>query len=47
MGFVRFIAFSVVRAWQGFWRNAMMSLALSSLMQLTGGGLGGTPGNGS
>jgi cell division transport system permease protein len=34
MGFVRFIAFSVVRAWQGFWRNAMMSLATTATVIL-------------
>jgi cell division transport system permease protein len=34
MGFVRFIAFSVVRAWQGFWRNAMMSLATTATVVL-------------
>ena len=31
---IRFIAFSVVRAWQGFWRNAMMSLAATSTVVL-------------
>jgi cell division transport system permease protein len=31
---LRFIAFSVVRAWQGFWRNAMMSLAATSTVVL-------------
>ena len=30
----RFVAFSVVRAWQGFWRNAMMSLAATSTVVL-------------
>lgn len=30
----RFIAFSVVRAWQGFWRNAMMSLAATATVVL-------------
>ena len=30
MRLFRFIAFSVVRAWQGFWRNAMMSLAATA-----------------
>ncbi len=34
MGFIRFIAFSVVRAWQGFWRNAMMSLATTATVIL-------------
>ncbi len=34
MALVRFIAFSVVRAWQGFWRNAMMSLAATSTVVL-------------
>ncbi|MEX2137286.1 MAG: permease-like cell division protein FtsX [Chloroflexota bacterium] len=34
MRLVRFIAFSVVRAWQGFWRNAMMSLAATSTVVL-------------
>src|SRR5579859_4988577 len=34
MGFFRFIAFSVVRAWQGFWRNAMMSLATTATVVL-------------
>ncbi len=34
MGFVRFIGFSVVRAWQGFWRNAMMSLAATATVVL-------------
>ena len=34
MGFIRFIAFSVVRAWQGFWRNAMMSLATTATVVL-------------
>ena len=31
---IRFVAFSVVRAWQGFWRNAMMSLAATSTVVL-------------
>jgi cell division transport system permease protein len=31
---VRFIGFSVVRAWQGFWRNAMMSLAATATVIL-------------
>src|SRR5438094_9796543 len=34
MGFIRFIGFSVVRAWQGFWRNAMMSLATTATVVL-------------
>jgi len=34
MPFVRFIGFSVVRAWQGFWRNAMMSLAATATVIL-------------
>ena len=34
MGFLRFIGFSVVRAWQGFWRNAMMSLAATATVIL-------------
>ena len=34
MGFLRFIGFSVVRAWQGFWRNAMMSLATTATVVL-------------
>jgi cell division transport system permease protein len=34
MGFPRFIAFAVVRAWQGFWRNAMMSLAATATVIL-------------
>jgi cell division transport system permease protein len=34
MGFVRFIGFSVVRAWQGFWRNAMMSVAATATVIL-------------
>jgi len=34
MPLVRFIAFSLVRAWQGFWRNAMMSLAATSTVVL-------------
>jgi cell division transport system permease protein len=32
--FFRFIGFAVVRAWQGFWRNAMMSLAATSTVIL-------------
>jgi len=34
MPFIRFIGFSVVRAWQGFWRNAMMSLAATATVVL-------------
>lgn len=34
MPLVRFIAFTVVRAWQGFWRNAMMSLAATATVVL-------------
>ncbi len=34
MPFVRFVAFAVVRAWQGFWRNAMMSLAATATVVL-------------
>jgi cell division transport system permease protein len=34
MGFLRFIGFSVIRAWQGFWRNAMMSLAATATVVL-------------
>jgi len=34
MRLFRFIAFTVVRAWQGFWRNAMMSLAATSTVVL-------------
>ena len=34
MRFVRFVAFSMVRAWQGFWRNAMMSLAATATVVL-------------
>jgi cell division transport system permease protein len=34
MGFLRFVGFSVVRAWQGFWRNAMMSLATTATVVL-------------
>lgn len=34
MRLLRFVAFSVVRAWQGFWRNAMMSLAATSTVVL-------------
>ena len=29
-----FVAFSLSRAWQGFWRNAMMSLAATATMVL-------------
>jgi cell division transport system permease protein len=34
MPFLRFIGFSIVRAWQGFWRNAMMSLAATATVVL-------------
>jgi len=34
MPFLRFIGFSAVRAWQGFWRNAMMSLATTATVVL-------------
>jgi len=34
VGFVRFIGFTIVRAWQGFWRNAMMSLAATATVVL-------------
>jgi len=34
MTFLRFIGFTVVRAWQGFWRNAMMSLAATATVVL-------------
>jgi cell division transport system permease protein len=34
VAFARFIGFSVVRAWQGFWRNAMMSLAATATVIL-------------
>ena len=34
MRFLRFIGFSGVRAWQGFWRNAMMSLATTATVVL-------------
>jgi cell division transport system permease protein len=34
MRFFRFIGFAVVRAWQGFWRNAMMSLAATATVIL-------------
>jgi cell division transport system permease protein len=34
MPFVRFVAFAVVRAWQGFWRNAMMSMAATATVVL-------------
>jgi cell division transport system permease protein len=30
----RFVAFAAVRAWQGFWRNAMMSLAATATVVL-------------
>jgi len=34
MRLLRFVAFAVVRAWQGFWRNAMMSLAATATVVL-------------
>jgi cell division transport system permease protein len=34
MPLIRFLAFAVVRAWQGFWRNAMMSLAATATVVL-------------
>jgi len=34
MGFARFVGFAVIRAWQGFWRNAMMSLAATATVIL-------------
>ena len=34
MPFLRFVGFSAVRAWQGFWRNAMMSLAATATVIL-------------
>jgi cell division transport system permease protein len=34
MSAIRFLAFTVVRAWQGFWRNAMMSLAATATVVL-------------
>jgi cell division transport system permease protein len=34
MRLFRFVAFTVVRAWQGFWRNAMMSLAATATVVL-------------
>ncbi|HEX2194531.1 MAG TPA: permease-like cell division protein FtsX [Candidatus Limnocylindria bacterium] len=34
MRFIRFIGFAVVRAWQGFWRNAMMSVAATATVVL-------------
>ncbi|MEO6059298.1 MAG: permease-like cell division protein FtsX, partial [Candidatus Limnocylindria bacterium] len=34
MRFIRFVAFSIVRAWQGFWRNAMMSIAATATVVL-------------
>ena len=34
MRFLRFIGFTIVRAWQGFWRNAMMSLAATATVVL-------------
>jgi cell division transport system permease protein len=34
VGFIRFVAFAALRAWQGFWRNAMMSLAATATVIL-------------
>ena len=34
MRFLRFAGFTIVRAWQGFWRNAMMSLAATATVVL-------------
>src|SRR6187397_1537006 len=34
MRFLRFGGFTIVRAWQGFWRNAMMSLAATATVVL-------------
>ncbi len=34
MRFLRFVGFTIVRAWQGFWRNAMMSLAATATVVL-------------
>ena len=34
MRFLRFTGFTIVRAWQGFWRNAMMSLAATATVVL-------------
>ena len=31
---IGFVAFSIRRAWQGFWRNALMSLAATATMVL-------------
>src|SRR5207342_2451049 len=31
---ISFVAFSLRRAWQGFWRNALMSLAATATMVL-------------
>ena len=31
---ISFLAFSVSRAWQGFWRNAAMSIAATATMTL-------------
>ena len=31
---IGFIAFSLKRAWQGFWRNAVMSFAATATMVL-------------
>ena len=36
---ISFVAFSLRRAWQGFWRNAVMSLAATATMvQVSGRG---------
>ena len=34
MGWLRFAGFTLVRAWQGFWRNGMMSLAATATVIL-------------
>ena len=31
---IAFVAFSLGRAWQGFWRNGVMSIAASATMAL-------------
>jgi cell division protein FtsX len=31
---ITFVAFSLKRAWEGFWRNALMSLAATATMVL-------------
>ena len=33
-GMIAFVVFSLRRAWQGFWRNAVMSLAATATMVL-------------